>query len=283
MAYANTSQPVQPVPGQSVNSVTGGGTEGENLFGGGGISGPSGTAYSGVLTGYNQGAQQYGANAQNYTQQGPQIQNQYAPALMGQYSNTQSNLGNIGSLEMQTANGQGPALAAQRAAMTQATSQNVAAQLGVARSATGGALAQNAAGLAAQGNVANTLGNAAAQSVQQQAASQQAAAQAAGNVYGTQGGLQQQTLGTTAQTAYQQATLQQQNQQQINQMTQAYIQAQQNEQTGALNALNGYSSALSGTATAGAAASPNPITSIVPGLNDVGSGIAGATKFVGGS
>lgn len=274
---------VQATPGQSVNSVTGGGTVGENMFGGGGISGPSGTAFNGQLAEANANAAQYGNQAQQYTQQGAQMQNPYEQGLVGQAAGTNANLNNIGGLLSQTAAGGGPALAAQRASMTQATDQGIAAQLGAARSATGGALAQNAAGLAAQGQIANITGNAAAQTVQQQAAAQQAAALGAGQVYGTAGGLQQQQLGTTNQTAYEQAYLQQQNQAQINQQQQAYIAAQTAQQQLGLSSLTGYSNALSGTATAGAAASPNPLSSIGALTGGIGQGAAGIASFTKGS
>lgn len=218
------------------------------LFGGTNVADPNASAYNANLGMANTGAQtSEGLGYGGYTQQGATINNPYAAQSQSALSGTNGNLSNLAALQMQTAQGQGPAVQAAQAQMQQATNQGIAAQTAMARSATGGALAQNAAQMQAQGNAAQLQGNAAAQSQQTLAQMAQAAAAQAGQTYGTQGGLQLNQYQLEQQNAQQQAALQQQNQAQQGQMQLGYLNNATQEQGQGLNALNSYGNQLLGS------------------------------------
>jgi hypothetical protein len=170
------------------------------------VQGPNASTYNAL---YNQQQNQYNQQAGMTAQQAQAatIANPYQAQSQAQLAATQGNLGQLGGLLMNTARGQGPAVTAAQNQMTQATGQNIAAQEAMARSATGGALAQNAAGLAGQGNIASTLGTAASQSSQNLAQQELAAAGQVGNVYGQQGQLGLNQYQLEQQNAQQQAQM----------------------------------------------------------------------------
>jgi hypothetical protein len=218
-----------------------------SLFGGTAVADPNAAAYNAQMAAANQNAQQLnGQGMGGFTQQTAQIANPYQAASQNNLAGTQAQLGNVGQNLQNTMNGQGPAVTAAQNQMTQATGQNIAAQMAMARSANGGALAQNAAQMGAQGNIAGTLGNAASQSAQNLAQQELQAAQAAGQLYGTQGNLQLGQYNLEQQNAQQQAQLQAQNQAQQNQMQLGLLGAGAQQQGLAQNSMNSYNSALLG-------------------------------------
>ena len=163
--------------------VGGGGTQGQNffssLFGANAVQDPNASAYNQLLNQASNAGQTYQQQGLGYQQHAAQINNPYQAQQLAGINSAQGGLGNVAALNMLTAQGQGPAVQAAQNQMAQATGQNIASQLAMARSATGGASAQNAAQMAAQGNTAQALGQAGAMSAQQLAAQQLAAQQAA--------------------------------------------------------------------------------------------------------
>ena len=197
----------QPATGfGGASNVQGGASYAGNPFGPS-ITGPNAAAYNGLLAGANAASAGYAQQGANYTQAAPTIANPYQAGSQQALAGTNAGLTGLEGTLMQTAAGQGPAVAAAQAQMQGATDQNIAAQTAMARSATGGALAQQGAQLAGQGNIASTLGQAASSSANTLAQQQLAAAQAAGSVYGTQGGLQMNQYQLEQQQAQQQAQL----------------------------------------------------------------------------
>lgn len=233
----------QPVisTGGGANNV-GGGTSYGGMFGPT-VTGPNPDAYNNLLAQANASAEQYGAQGQGFTQQGAQIVDPDQAASQAAIGGSGAQLGNIGALLQQTAGGQGPAVTAAQAQMTQATDQNLAAQAAAARSATGGALAQNGAMLAGQGQMGATLGQAAGASAAGLAQQELAAGQAAGQVYGAQGQLALGQYGQELGTAQAQAQLAQANQATQNQMRLGLGGLAEGAQGQGLSALNGYNSA----------------------------------------
>ena len=245
----------QPATGfGGASSVEGGASYAGNPFGPS-ITGPNAAAYNGLLAGANAASAGYAQQGANYTQAAPTIANPYQAGSQQALAGTNAGLTGLEGTLMQTAAGQGPAIAAAQAQMQGATDQNIAAQTAMARSATGGALAQQGAQLAGQGNIASTLGQAASSSANTLAQQQLAAAQAAGSVYGTQGGLQMNQYQLEQQQAQQQAQLASVSQGQQNQQQLGLIGASQNASGQALNALNSYGNqnlAAQGLAQSGA-------------------------------
>jgi hypothetical protein len=266
---------------QSANNVGGGGTIGQSflgsLFGGAPAQQVSATPYDSLLAQANAASGQYGALGApgGYTQTAPTISNPYQGQSRTQLQGVQNSLGQVGALDMATAQGQGPALAALTAGTTAATDQSIAAQTAMARSATGGASQQAAAQLAGQGNAVQAQGAAAAQNVQNLSAAELGAAGQAAGVYGTQGSLAQAQYNTEQEQAQAQAQIAQQNQAQQNAMSQYYTGAGIQEQGQGLNSLNSYNNAVAG-AEGQATASNNTGTSSLGQLTSTASTLGGA-------
>ena len=262
-------------------TASGGGDYGQGLsqfFGGPTIQAPNADASNTLLQQAADAQQMYQGQGQGYTQQGATINNPQQAAELAQAAQAQGNLGNIGALLSQTAQGQGPAAQAAQAQMAAATGQNIAAQTAMARSATGGALAQNAAQLGAQGNIASSLGQAAANSEGTMANMENQAAQAAGNVYGQQGQLAGNQLSTMSNQAQQQAQLQQANQAQINAQQIAYGQLGVNEGQLALNTLSGYNADVRGSEGLAAGGSQAGLQDMYQGIGAVGGAVSGGAN-----
>ena len=265
-------------PVQGGGQVGGGGLSG--IFGGGSV-GPNADPYNALLQQSavaSQGDNQLAAGG--YQVPVPVYSNPGQAGTLNQIGGAQQGLQGAAGLIGQTAQGLGPAQAAAQAQFAAATGQGINANTAMARSATGGALAQNAAQLAAQGQNASQQGQAAAGSAQLQA---QMAAQAQGQlpgVYNAEGGLAAQQMGLQqAQAlAQQQAALDAAQQQAAGQ--EAFGNLGLGQQNSAISALSSYNQNLQAAQGNGNSAASN--SQGVAGLIGGGAaGIASGLKSIG--